>query len=139
MKSQRILAPGSTASPPVAPRPRAMRTKTSRACSACREKRIKCSGGVPCHKCCQSHTTCLIDPDTDNRRRNSLLQKINTLEDMITNILTTLRDKEKAECFITVVRSNASFTQIQQVLAQSSQETRQSRLIRDLMAIDSLV
>jgi hypothetical protein len=110
--------------------------------------------------CRQSHTTCLIDPDTDNRRRNLLLQRISTLENTITNILETVRDEEKSERFISVVRSNASFEQIQQVLARNlgkdtslginirpgctalkSQETRRSGLsdIRGLMAIDSLI
>ncbi|KAL3449631.1 hypothetical protein BJX65DRAFT_272737 [Aspergillus insuetus] len=75
MRSQRILAPASTGPPPVTLRPIAKRTKTSRACSACRERKSKCTGGVPCQMCRQNHTTCLIDPDTDNRRRNLLLQE----------------------------------------------------------------
>ncbi|CEL11840.1 hypothetical protein ASPCAL14936 [Aspergillus calidoustus] len=160
MRSQRILAPASTAPPPVALKPIAKRTKTSRACSACRERKIKCTGGVPCQMCRQNHTTCLIDPDTDNRRRNLLLQRISTLENTIANILETVRDEEKSKRFISVVRSNASFEQIQQVLVRNlskdtslginmrpdctslkSQETRRSGPsdIRGLMAIDSLI
>ncbi|CEL11841.1 hypothetical protein ASPCAL14936 [Aspergillus calidoustus] len=119
MRSQRILAPASTAPPPVALKPIAKRTKTSRACSACRERKIKCTGGVPC-------------------QINLLLQRISTLENTIANILETVRDEEKSKRFISVVRSNASFEQIQQVL---SQETRRSGPsdIRGLMAIDSLI
>jgi hypothetical protein len=40
-RSQRRLAPASTAHPPIAPRAIVKRTKASRACSVCQEKRIK--------------------------------------------------------------------------------------------------
>jgi hypothetical protein len=76
--------------------------------------------------CRQSHTTCLIDPDTDNRRRNLLLQRISTLENMITNILETVRDEEKSERFISIVRSNASFD-----LAGFSAKPRQRHIPRN--------
>ncbi|KAL3485378.1 hypothetical protein BJX62DRAFT_217312, partial [Aspergillus germanicus] len=159
VRSQRILAPASTAPAPVGLRPRIKRTKVSRACSACQEKRMKCSGGVPCRKCHKNRTECLIDLNTDKRRRTLLKQKIDALEDMITSILETLRNKEKAEWFIAFIRSSASLEEIQRVLARDSradksletnirpdspsiqsQDTRGSDLsdIRGLMAIESL-
>ncbi|KAL2785572.1 hypothetical protein BJX66DRAFT_314484, partial [Aspergillus keveii] len=79
VQSQRILAPASTAPAPVGLRPIIKRTKVSRACSACQEKRSKCSGGVPCRKCHENGTECLIDLNTDKRRRTLLKQKIDTL------------------------------------------------------------
>jgi hypothetical protein len=149
MMRQRTLAPASSAlapKPPIASRPTLKRTKISRACYACQERRskvgaslylsiyiiskiknksisgsatkgvIKCSGGVPCTKCYESDTECLVDPGTDNRRRALLLQKINQLQCTITNIIETLRDEEKAEWLISVVRSDASVEEIQQQL-----------------------
>ncbi|KAL3487799.1 hypothetical protein BJX62DRAFT_186872 [Aspergillus germanicus] len=164
LPSQRILAPATSAlapKPPIPSKTAVKRTKISRACSACQERRSKCSGGVPCTKCYESDTECLVDPGTDNRRRALLLQKINQLQCTITNIIETLRDEEKAEWLISVVRSDASVEQIQQVLARDiskddnssrasetpesttlveAQSARESGLrdIREVMAIEHL-
>ncbi|KAL3442473.1 hypothetical protein BJX65DRAFT_286844 [Aspergillus insuetus] len=119
LPSQRTLAPASSAlarNPPIASQTTLKRTKISRACSACQERRSKCSGGVPCTKCNESDTKCHVDPRTDNRRRALLLQKISDLQDTLTNIIETLRDEEKAEWLISVVRSGASIEEIQQLV-----------------------
>jgi hypothetical protein len=123
---------------------------------------VKCSGGVPCTKCYESDTECLVDPRTDNRRRALLLQKISDLQGTLTTIIDALRDEEKAGWLISVVRSDASVEEIQQlVLARNlgkddhssgsseipksttlveAQSARESGLrdIREVMAIERL-
>ncbi|KAJ0419232.1 hypothetical protein BJY00DRAFT_286546 [Aspergillus carlsbadensis] len=117
-RSQRILAATSTTHPPIAQRAIVKRTKALRACSACQEKRIKCIGGAPCQRCRESQTTCLINPDTDKRRKILLLRKMKALEDTIIDILEALRNEERSQRLITLVRNNASIEQIQQFVAR---------------------
>ncbi|KAL4805757.1 hypothetical protein BDV18DRAFT_12837 [Aspergillus unguis] len=114
----RILAPASAVSASIGVKHLVKKSKASRACSACREKKVRCSGGVPCQKCCESHTVCLVDTETDKRRGILLGRKLKSLEDMITDILQILRNEEKSQAFLAVVRSNAALEQIQQFLAR---------------------
>lgn len=45
-------------------------TKTSVACTACKSRKTKCSGGPPpCNACEKLNTRCVIDPGSDMRRR----------------------------------------------------------------------
>ena len=47
-------------------------SKTSVACQACKRRKTKCSGGPPpCEACIKLSSSCLIDPATDMRRRDS--------------------------------------------------------------------
>ncbi|KAL3462775.1 hypothetical protein BJX64DRAFT_287985 [Aspergillus heterothallicus] len=94
-----------------------------------------CTGGVPCRKCCESHTTCVIDHETDNRRKIMFMRKISALEDTIAKILETLRDEEKSEWFIPLVRNNTSTAEIQQILAKESSKDTSSELSTEPEAI----
>ncbi|KAL3488313.1 hypothetical protein BJX62DRAFT_180175 [Aspergillus germanicus] len=118
VRNQRPLPPATSFSASPASNPIVKRKKSSRACSACQQKRTRCSGGIPCQRCKESDTVCLVDPETDNRRRTLLMRKIDTLQDTIINIIETLRDEEKADWLIGTVRSNASLKQVQQILAR---------------------
>ncbi|KAH8692094.1 hypothetical protein BGW36DRAFT_41532 [Talaromyces proteolyticus] len=57
------------------------RKNISTACKACKTRKWKCSGTVPCSNCVRSNTECIIDESNDNRRRMAVKRKMAELED----------------------------------------------------------
>ncbi len=70
--------------------------------------------------------------ESDERRKILLNHRLKSLEDMIANILETLRDDNKSQSLLSIVRSNASFEQIQLFLAQNLQQSTSSNRIMNL-------
>lgn len=70
--------------------------------------------------------------ESDERRRILLNRRLKSLEDMIANILETLRDDNKSQSLLNIVRSNASFEQIQLFLAQNVQQSTSLNRIMNL-------
>ncbi len=70
--------------------------------------------------------------ESDERRRILLNRRLKSLEDMIANIFEILRDDNKSESLLNIIRSNASFEQIQLFLAQNMQQSTSLNRIMNL-------
>lgn len=70
------------------------RKNISTACSACKARKWKCTGTVPCDNCVRSDTECVIDELNDNRRRLALKRKLEDLTEdkaLLLRLVETLR------------------------------------------------
>ncbi|RMJ28952.1 Transcription factor [Aspergillus sp. HF37] len=88
------------------------RKNVARACSACRQRKAKCTGRIPCNLCRENNTDCSIDQDTDERRKITQKRKAESLEqdrDLLLRLVKVLRDENpKAVELLNLIRSNAS-------------------------------
>ncbi|OKL58501.1 hypothetical protein UA08_06055 [Talaromyces atroroseus] len=74
--------------------PARQRKNISTACSACKTRKWKCSGTVPCENCVRSNTECIIDESSDNRRRLAVKRKLEELtedKNLLLRLVETLR------------------------------------------------
>ncbi|KAH0843186.1 hypothetical protein FOPE_07848 [Fonsecaea pedrosoi] len=74
------LAPLPDTDPDNAPQPSSSRKKVSLACLACRRRRTKCDGGVPCASCLSRNTECVKDEYDDGRRKLAVKRRLESLE-----------------------------------------------------------
>ncbi|KAF5857147.1 hypothetical protein ETB97_006227 [Aspergillus alliaceus] len=100
------------------------RTKASRACSTCREKKAKCTGGIPCERCRRTGTVCLLDIDSDRRRKVVLkhsLEAVQRYRNLLMAILEILGDDNKTRSLelIEQVKTGASLEEISQYVAKA--------------------
>ncbi|KAJ5325685.1 uncharacterized protein N7506_008787 [Penicillium brevicompactum] len=91
------------------------------ACLNCKKRKLKCSADIPCQSCLRNGTSCLMNEDTDQRRKHALKRKLSGLEqkgqlldDLIRTLQTT--DEECAAQVLTLVRAHASLEQIRAYL-----------------------
>ncbi|GAB1198566.1 hypothetical protein APSETT444_007892 [Aspergillus pseudonomiae] len=118
--SKRRLAPA----PPGTPggndaHPR--RKNVGTACSACKARKLKCTGTAPCANCVKSRLECTLDQTLDKRRRGALKRKIDQLEekeDLLFRLVNVLRESGNRSTIplLNLIRSNASLPEIQHYL-----------------------
>lgn len=74
-------------------------------------------GGVPCTRCRQGKTACIINEEMDNRRKIGLMRKIQSLEHdrvLLTQLLDALRidSNHNTSGILNLIRNNASLNEI---------------------------
>ncbi|KAL4804735.1 hypothetical protein BDV18DRAFT_142404 [Aspergillus unguis] len=89
------------------------RKNVGTACSACKSRKLKCSGVPPCDNCVKSRVECALDETADKRRRGALKRKIDQLEEKEHLLLRLLEYLRKSPDSLTIpllnlIRSNAS-------------------------------
>ncbi|OQV08125.1 Fungal Zn2-Cys6 binuclear cluster domain-containing protein [Cladophialophora immunda] len=93
-------------------RPSTSRKKVSLACLACRRRRTKCDGGVPCASCLSRNTECVKDEYDDGRRKLAVKRRLESLEkdrhllDALLNALGT-GGPNQLHALISLIRSSA--------------------------------
>ncbi|RAH71875.1 C6 transcription factor [Aspergillus aculeatinus CBS 121060] len=88
------------------------------ACTACKQKKLKCRGDPPCQHCVANGIECHVDEMADMRRKFAMKRKLERLEqaeETLTRLLETLRDSESKDLaqVLNLIRSNASFDELQ--------------------------
>ena len=96
--------------------------RVTNACQACKKKKTKCEGVIPCNACVAQGLECVIDPSQDMRRRSSLrrtlgestpfLQTLEAIVDAIRNrdpqslneVLDFVKTKESSQEAIAALR-----------------------------------
>ncbi|KAL4910340.1 hypothetical protein BDW74DRAFT_144905 [Aspergillus multicolor] len=103
--------------------------KASLACTECRKRKSKCVGlPPPCERCRRLNTECILDEESDRRRRGVLERRLDALEQdrtLLVGLVDSIRDgsQEEASRVLSYIRSDASLEDIRQYLAQSSSPT----------------
>ncbi|KAB8336726.1 hypothetical protein FH972_021035 [Carpinus fangiana] len=93
------------------------RKNASTACAACKQKRIKCSGSVPCSYCVETGQHCEIDTSLDKRRRPARDAELTELQHarLILELLLTQQQPlahRDRDALLRVVRSGAPFKHV---------------------------
>ncbi|RAL10264.1 putative C6 transcription factor [Aspergillus homomorphus CBS 101889] len=93
------------------------RKNVGTACAACKARKLKCTGSVPCSSCVKSNVECTLDKSADKRRRGALKRKIDELvdkEDLLARLVGALRDGDEQDILplIDLIRSDAPFEEI---------------------------
>ncbi|KAF9895160.1 hypothetical protein FE257_000062 [Aspergillus nanangensis] len=73
--------------------------KVSSACEACKIAKTKCSGHQPCTYCVKKNIECIMDPESDQRRKVQMRRRLNSLEedqDLFVRLVRTLRHTNQA-------------------------------------------
>ncbi|KAL4944530.1 hypothetical protein BDV06DRAFT_210155 [Aspergillus oleicola] len=91
----------------------------------------------PCDRCRQHKTSCILDEDSDRRRRGGLERRLDALEQdrtLLLRLVDSIRDGslDNANRILNFVRSDASLDEIRQYLARSSS----SRAIENIQLQD---
>ncbi|KAE8313847.1 hypothetical protein BDV41DRAFT_246749 [Aspergillus transmontanensis] len=97
------------------------RKNVGTACSACKARKLKCTGTAPCANCVKSRLECTLDQTLDKRRRGALKRKIDQLEekeDLLFRLVSVLRESGNRSTIplLNLIRSNASLPEIQYYL-----------------------
>ncbi|KAG2412986.1 hypothetical protein HFD88_010545 [Aspergillus terreus] len=97
------------------------RKNVGTACLACKARKLKCTGVVPCGNCIKSRIECTLDHTADKRRRGALKRKIDQLEekeDLLIRLVEVLRESGNSRTgpLINLIRSNASLAEIRHYL-----------------------
>ncbi|KAL4975853.1 hypothetical protein BDW66DRAFT_160124 [Aspergillus desertorum] len=103
--------------------------KASLACTECRKRKSKamlsCIGlPPPCERCRRQKIECILDEESDRRRRGVLERRLDALEQdrtLLVRLVNCIRDgsQEEASRVLNYTRSDASLDDIRQFLAQS--------------------
>ncbi|KAL6234135.1 hypothetical protein BDW75DRAFT_231358 [Aspergillus navahoensis] len=103
--------------------------KASLACTECRKRKSKamlsCVGlPPPCERCRRQKTECILDEESDRRRRGVLERRLDALEQdrtLLVRLVDCIRDgsQEEATRVLNYIRSDASLDDIRRFLAQS--------------------
>ncbi|KAJ9502985.1 hypothetical protein H2202_001137 [Exophiala xenobiotica] len=106
---------------------RAATKHTSRACTSCRRRRRKCDGdqgGGKCSECIKHGFECILDADTDMRRKMHR-EKARKDQRLLHQVLTTLRQRSdsRAQTLLNLISEDAPVAAIEAHLAQSGAET----------------
>ncbi|RHZ47722.1 putative C6 transcription factor [Aspergillus thermomutatus] len=93
------------------------RKNVGTACSACKTRKLKCSGTSPCTNCIKNNVECTFDAGADKRRRGVLKRKVTQLEekeDILIRLVSTLRESgtRRTIQLLNLIRSNASLAEI---------------------------
>ena len=79
--------------------------------------KIKCHGGIPCNSCRQDKEDCLVNEESDGRRKLFSKRKIESLEQdraLLTRLLDKVRDSNPKDLFetIDIIRGGASLADL---------------------------
>ncbi|OAP54352.1 hypothetical protein AYL99_11453 [Fonsecaea erecta] len=93
-------------------KPSASRKKVSLACLACRRRRTKCDGSVPCASCLSRNTECVKDEFDDGRRKLAVKRRLESLEKdrhLLDALLEAIRTggPNQLHALISLIRGNA--------------------------------
>ncbi|KAL4905474.1 hypothetical protein BDW74DRAFT_152697 [Aspergillus multicolor] len=93
------------------------RKNVGTACTACKARKLKCTGAPPCTNCLKSRVECTLDETADKRRRGVLKRKIDELgdkEDLLVRLLEFLRDSSQRSTvpLLNLIRNHASPAEI---------------------------
>ncbi|KAA8643491.1 hypothetical protein EYZ11_009520 [Aspergillus tanneri] len=93
------------------------------ACRACKQKKLKCRGDPPCEHCVANGLECHVDEMADMRRKFAMKRKLDRLEmasDVLLRLVSALRESDSTRVaqLLNLIRSNASFDEIQVFLKQ---------------------
>ncbi|KIW10385.1 hypothetical protein PV08_11347 [Exophiala spinifera] len=99
---------------------------TSRACTSCRKRRRKCDGdqgGGRCSECVKHNFECVLDANTDLRRKLHR-EKARKDQQLLHQVLATLRDRSdgRAETLLHLISTDAPLAALQAHLAQADPE-----------------
>ncbi|KIX95465.1 uncharacterized protein Z520_08982 [Fonsecaea multimorphosa CBS 102226] len=94
------------------PKASSSRKKVSLACLACRRRRTKCDGGVPCASCLSRNTECVKDEYDDGRRKLAVKRRLESLEKdrhLLDALLHAIRTggPNQLHALISMIRGNA--------------------------------
>ncbi|PYH43447.1 putative C6 transcription factor [Aspergillus saccharolyticus JOP 1030-1] len=95
------------------------RKNVGTACAACKARKLKCTGSVPCASCVKSNVECTLDKSADKRRRGALKRKIDELadkEDLLERLVLAIRDggHNRVMPLVDLIRANATLDEIRQ-------------------------
>ncbi|KAE8154583.1 hypothetical protein BDV25DRAFT_126445 [Aspergillus avenaceus] len=115
--------------------PHSQRKHVSRACLSCQARKLKCSGTAPCRHCVVSKIDCVIDENSDGRRRTLMKRKLDVLEDsqeLLAQVLDTIRDSSDIRVFalLNLIRSHAPLEEIKLYVDGQLQEARTPELTK---------
>lgn len=116
--------------------------KASIACTECRRQRAKvsrvkflssefsdrsanrtqCIGGMPCQRCRQKETPCVLDKESDRRRKGVLESRVEALErdrTLLLRLLDSIRDgsQNESDRLLNYIRSHRSADDVREFLA----------------------
>ncbi|EXJ58886.1 hypothetical protein A1O7_06316 [Cladophialophora yegresii CBS 114405] len=99
----------------------ASRKKVSLACLACRRRRTKCDGGVPCVSCLSRNSECVKDENDDGRRKLVVKRRLEILEKdrhLLDDLLGALRvaGPNQMNALISKIRANADTQELKAFL-----------------------
>ncbi|RAL08504.1 C6 transcription factor [Aspergillus homomorphus CBS 101889] len=109
------------------------------ACTACKQKKLKCRGDPPCQHCVANGIECHVDEMSDMRRKFAMKRKLERLEiseETLMRLIEILRDGKSPRLaqMMCLIRSNATFGELQTFLDQqfTSQEIAASPELREI-------
>ncbi|RDW68961.1 putative Zn(II)2Cys6 transcription factor [Aspergillus mulundensis] len=113
-KSRPLVPVASDATPQDAQR---RRKNVGTACTACKARKLKCTGAPPCTNCLKSRVECTLDESADKRRRGVLKRKIDELgdkEDLLVRLLEFFRERSQRSTIplLNLIRNHASPAEI---------------------------
>ncbi|KAL4807269.1 hypothetical protein BDV18DRAFT_115137 [Aspergillus unguis] len=124
---ERALLPvPSSIPPPVGQTLRPRVKKASLACTECRKRKSKCIGlPPPCERCRRQNTPCILDEDSDRRRKGAIERRLEALEQdrtLLLRLVDSIREESQEEVrrILQVIRSDCSLDEIRQFLARRS-------------------
>ncbi|KAL4923076.1 uncharacterized protein BDV17DRAFT_278081 [Aspergillus undulatus] len=121
-----LLPVVSAAIPPVGKPVRPRGKKASLACTECRKRKSKCVGlPPPCERCRQHRTPCILDEDSDRRRRGGLERRVDALEQdrtLLLRLVDSIRNESLDEAIriVDLVRRDASLDEMRQYMDRKS-------------------
>ncbi|KAL4913289.1 hypothetical protein BDW62DRAFT_214378 [Aspergillus aurantiobrunneus] len=107
--------------------------KASLACTECRKRKSKCIGiPPPCERCRHHKTLCVLDEDSDRRRKGTLERRLDALEQdrtLLLRLVESIPDDSQDEVskVLNFIRDDASLDEIRQFLAQSPRKTENAQ------------
>ncbi|PWY85937.1 hypothetical protein BO70DRAFT_423052 [Aspergillus heteromorphus CBS 117.55] len=121
--------------PPPRPPPLTRPKKVSVACAECRKRKTKCVGGVPCAICRRHNVDCVLDEDTDRRRKGTLERRLEALEQdqsLLRHLLGTIHDDDptRFDRILEFIRTDASLDQVRLFITNTCSQPADGEQIR---------
>ncbi|KAL2793077.1 hypothetical protein BJX66DRAFT_326264 [Aspergillus keveii] len=115
----RPILPTPSRNPPQPPNTARYRaTKASVACTACRTRR--CVGGISCDYCRRTSVACVVDVESDGRKKGALEARLHALRrdhTLLLGLVRTLAENDgETGRILNVIQSNASLDEIRDLL-----------------------
>lgn len=90
---------------------------------------------MPCDNCCKMQVVCVIDENSDNRRRSTLKRKLDSLEDdreLLIRLVEALRDSgdSRISALLNLIRSNASLSELKSYIDEQLRRAQSPELAK---------
>ncbi|PLN86437.1 C6 transcription factor [Aspergillus taichungensis] len=120
------------------------RKNVGTACKACKARKLKCTGMVPCANCLKSRLECTLDSTADRRRRGALKRKIDELEDkeeLLLRLVGVLRESSNRSAIplVNLIRRKASLPELRWYIDHQLPREELSRTPELLDAVHSVL